>query len=55
MTRWKKNETKFIVSLNQDVSRGAICIIPKPIVDKLGKPDKIRFVFLGKKIIVTAG
>ncbi len=53
MTRWKKDETEFTVSLNLDESRGAICIVPKPIVEKLGNPKKIKFVIRGKGIMVT--
>jgi len=52
LTRWKKDETEFTVSLNLDESRGAICIVPKPIVEKLGNPDKIKFVIRGKGIVV---
>jgi hypothetical protein len=40
------------VSLNLDESRGAICIVPKPIVEKLGSPEKITFVISGKKITI---
>ena len=53
LTRWKKDETEFTVSLNLDESRGAICIVPKPIVEKLGTPEKIKFTIKGKGIIVT--
>ncbi len=54
LTRWKKDETEFTVSLNLDESRGAICIVPKPIVEKLGNPDKIKFILSGKKIIIDS-
>lgn len=53
MTRWKKDETEFIVSLFIDKSRGSMCIVPKPIVERLGSPEKIKFMINGKHIIVT--
>ena len=52
MTRWKKNETEFTVSLFIDKSRGSMCIVPKPIVEKLGSPEKIRFTIQGKNIMI---
>ncbi len=54
LTRWKKDETEFTVSLNLDESRGAICIVPKPIVEKLGKPQRIKFVVKGDKIVIIS-
>lgn len=55
MTRWKKDEKEFGVSLNNDNAGSQICRIPKPIVDLLGKPDGIKFLIRGKKITVVAG
>ncbi len=52
MTRWKKDETEFTVSLFIDRSRGSMCIVPKPIVDMLGEPDKVTFRIKGNKITV---
>ena len=54
MGRWKKDETEYTVNLNHDQRRGCIAIIPKPIVEKLGKPDKIQFVIIGKKVMIDA-
>ena len=54
MPKWKKNETEFVVSLNE-ISGSHICRVPKPIVEKLGIPEKIRFIIEGKKIIVKMG
>ncbi|MBA4719427.1 MAG: hypothetical protein HRO68_10180 [Nitrosopumilus sp.] len=54
MTRWKKDETEFTVSLNLDETRGAICIVPKPVVEKLGNPKRIKFVIQDKNIIVNS-
>ena len=46
---------EFTVKLNHDESRGCIAIIPKPIVEQLGKPTGIKFVVDGNDISVTAG
>ena len=54
MPRWRKNETEFNVSLGEN-SGSYICRIPKPIVEKLGIPSKIKFVINGKKIMVKVG
>ena len=53
MTRWKKGETKFTVSLFVDKSRGSLCIVPKPIVELLGEPDKVTFQIKNNKITVS--
>lgn len=55
MTRWKKDEKEFGVSLNNDKAGSLICRIPKPIVDILGKPDGIKFLIQGKRIVIVAG
>ena len=55
MTRWKKDETEFTVSLFVDKSRGSMCIVPKPIVDMLGEPDSLKFRIKNKDILVTVG
>jgi len=54
MTRWKKNETEFPVSLSFDGTNSKRCRIPKPIIEFLGDPEKLKFVIRGKGIIVTA-
>ncbi|MGD0330088.1 MAG: hypothetical protein ABSB40_06525 [Nitrososphaeria archaeon] len=54
MPKWKKDETKFTVSVNYEEKRGAQSSIPKPIVDALGKPTRITFLLRGKKVEVKA-
>ena len=53
MTRWKKDETEFTVSLFIDKSRGSMCIVPKPLVEMLGYPESITFKIVNHKIIVS--
>ena len=55
MTRWKKDETEFTVSLFIDKSRGSMCIVPKPIVEKLDNPKKLKFKLSKHGIIVGVG
>lgn len=57
MTAWRKGEKEFEVvittSKNRDGSASYSCRIPKPIIEKLEKPSKIKFILKGKKIIVV--
>ncbi len=51
MPRWKKDAIEFTVSVaygEHDFKTN----IPKPIIEYLGKPDKITFVIEGKRVIV---
>ena len=54
MPKWKKNETEFNVALDEN-SGSHICRVPKPIVEKLGIPDSIKFVIDGRNILVKVG
>lgn len=57
--RYAKDAMEFNASLskskNRDGSISLICRVPKPIVDRLGSPDSIKFVISGKKILLEAG
>lgn len=44
MGKWKKDAKEFVVGVNYVEDRGYSSSIPKPIMDKLGKPDSIKFV-----------
>lgn len=50
MPKWKKDAKEFEVALHHDERRGAMAVIPKPIVDMLGVPDSITFVIETKHI-----
>ena len=54
MPRWKKDETRFTVSVNVD-RHVRVCSIPKPIVDLLGDPESLTFVVKNSKIAVDTG
>lgn len=55
MTRWKKDETEFVVSLFINKSRGSMCVVPKPIVDLLGEPKSLIFSVKNGRVAVEAG
>ncbi|MGI0090425.1 MAG: hypothetical protein ACREBS_01825 [Nitrososphaerales archaeon] len=56
MPKWKDNATEFTVSVNSHPTRGYQCVIPKPVIEELGEPDKITFSIKGKgKVEVEAG
>ena len=56
MPKWKKDETKFQVSVNNDGNGGNICRIPKPIMETLGITDSVMFLVKNKnKVSVEAG
>ena len=54
MPKWKEGATEFIVAVNHHETRGYQCNIPKPIMDLLGEPEKVKFVVKGKRIEVEA-
>jgi len=55
LTRWKKDEKEFEVKLTDDYSGSIYCRVPKPIIEMLGNPEKIKFEILHKKIFVNPG
>ena len=52
MPRWKEGSREFTVSVNSHETRGYQCIIPKPVIEVLGDPEKITFVIKGRKVEV---
>jgi len=56
MTRWKKDAKEFTVGISYDDTRGIQSYIPKPIIEKLGEPESIKFeIKKNGSIIVVAG
>ncbi len=56
MPKWKKDETEFPVSVGFNEVKGYWVTVPKPIIEFLGKPDRITFLIKGKtKVEVIAG
>lgn len=50
MPKWKKDATEFEVGVNYHEVRGAQSSIPKPVIDALGHPDKIKFIVKNKRV-----
>lgn len=44
MPKWKKDAKEFTVSVNYNEVRGYQSSIPKPVIEELGEPDKVKFV-----------
>ena len=57
MGKWKKDAKEFVVGVNYVEDRGYSSSIPKPIIDKLGKPNSIKFLIKDddKTIQVVSG
>lgn len=59
MTRWKSDAKSFTVTVNNLRSgtggESKMCIIPKPILEKLNNPKHVTFSFIGSKITFTDG
>ena len=55
MTRWAKDQSEFTVRLNHDTRRGCIAIIPKPILESMGVPARLKFVLEDGQVRVEAG
>jgi hypothetical protein len=49
MPKWKKDATEFTVSVNHNEERGYQSSIPKPVMDTLGRPDRITFLIKPKR------
>lgn len=54
MTRWKKDETVFAVSVSSN-GHTRSCRLPKPVLELLGDPDTVSFVVDGGDVRVVAG
>jgi len=52
MPKWKKDATEFTVGVSYSEKKGVQTRIPKPVVEILGKPDKITFTVTGKRVEV---
>ena len=48
MPKWEKDAKEFVVSINYNEIRGTQCNIPKPILEFLKNPEKLKFV-IGRK------
>ncbi|MDE2439050.1 MAG: hypothetical protein KGN01_06725 [Patescibacteria group bacterium] len=54
MPKWKKDATEFIVTVTYNDEKGSQVTVPKPLLERLDHPDKIRFLIAGKTILVES-
>ena len=52
MPKWNKDAKEFEVSIHYDNAKGSQIRIPKPILEKIGNPDKVKFIINGKNVTV---
>ena len=54
MGTWRNGATEFTVSVIRNRQRQTnYSYIPKPVLDRLGNPDGLKFVFHGDDILVV--
>ncbi|MCE2508488.1 MAG: hypothetical protein J4G04_04195 [Nitrosopumilaceae archaeon] len=54
MVTWRKGATEFTVSIIRNPQRHTnYSYIPKPVLERLGNPDVLKFVFRGDDILVV--
>lgn len=52
MPKWKSNAKEFKVAVNYSEKNGYQTTIPKPIAEKMGIKDQVKFVLKGTKVEV---
>jgi hypothetical protein len=52
---WKKDAKEFTAKVTHHETRGHQMYVPKPVMEKLGNPKALKFVFTDHKIEVHAG
>lgn len=55
MPRWKKDATEFVVKVSYEESRGYQSYVPRPVMERLGNPDALKYSIKGKRIEVSSG
>ena len=55
MPKWSKDAKEFEVNVHYNKEKGSQIRLPKPILDRMENPEKVKFVIKGKivKIIPT--
>jgi len=44
MPKWKSNAAEFIVSVTYNEEKGSQIRVPKPLLERMGNPSKLKFV-----------
>jgi hypothetical protein len=56
MPKWKEGAKEFTVSVNFHAIRGYQTVIPRPVAEHLGKPERITFRIRRERVeIIAAG
>ncbi len=55
MTKWKKDAKEFTVGISYSETRGIQSYIPKPIIEFLDNPKKLKFIIKGKQVHIVSG
>ena len=56
MPRWSKDAKEFVVSIiDNKAAQVRFSNIPKPILEELGNPDKLKFTKIRDKIVIESG
>jgi hypothetical protein len=50
MPKWSKDATEFEVNVHYNEEKGSQVRIPKPILQKMDNPDKVKFVIDGRTV-----
>ncbi len=54
MPKWKEGAKEFTVSVNFHEVRGYQVVIPRPVAEHLGRPERITYVLRKSKVEVHA-
>jgi hypothetical protein len=54
MPKWSKGARAFVVTLDCYKNRGCKAQVPRPIMEMLGQPKKLRYVVKGNKVEIEA-
>jgi hypothetical protein len=50
LPKWKQDAKEFTVSVDCNPDRGCKVQVPKPIMELLGNPQKIKYIIRGQRI-----
>ncbi len=54
MPKWKKGAKEFTVSVNFHEVRGYQTVIPRPVAEHLGRPERLTFILNKAKVEIRA-
>lgn len=54
MPKWKEGAKEFTVSVNFHEVRGYQTVIPRPVAEHLGRPERLTFILKKERVEVRA-